>query len=330
MELVNRPLNGQERLQGYRQRVLCAGRCRQGNGRAVYAADVQMTGLLHGFVLRSPHAHARIRYLDTSKAEALPGVRAVVTADDLPVAEDKIEDLGEGAINLKYLSDNVLAQEKALYHGHAVAGVAAVNPHIAREAAELIEVDYEVLPPVMTVDDALAEDAPILLDTLRTDQMGEIGTEPTNLASVFSHQRGDLDAGFAGAHLVVDRTFRTETVHQGYIEPHAATALHSADGQITIWTSTQGSFAVRGQVCEILKIPVSALKRRLKSAALRRKITLVERSLCLSKKAGMNLKLYERRATFWLQPGPPPAQISASNRRDADGKISPPPRTSNY
>lgn len=229
-------------------------------GRAVYAADVQMTGLLHGFVLRSPHAHANIRSIDTSKAEALPGVRAVVTAADLPEAPDRVEDLGEGAINLKYLSDNVLAHEKVLYHGHAVAAVAAINPHIAAEAAGLIEVDYELLPPVMTVDEALAEDAPILLETLRTDSMGEIGTEQTNLASFFRHQRGDLDAGFAGAHLVVDRTYRTETVHQGYIEPHAATALHSADGQITIWTSTQGSFAVRGQVCEILKVPVSRLK----------------------------------------------------------------------
>ncbi len=229
-------------------------------GRAVYAADVQMTGLLHGFVLRSPHAHANIRSIDTSQAEALPGVRAVVTAADLPEAPDRVEDLGEGAINLKYLSDNILAHEKVLYHGHAVAAVAAINPHIAEEAAALIEVDYELLPPVMTVDDALAEDAPILLETLRTDSMGEIGTEQTNLASFFRHQRGDLDAGFAGAHLVVDRTYRTETVHQGYIEPHAATALHSADGQITIWTSTQGSFAVRGQVCEILKVPVSRLK----------------------------------------------------------------------
>ncbi len=229
-------------------------------GRAVYAADVQMTGLLHGFVLRSPHAHANIRSIDTSKAEALPGVRAVVTAADLPEAPDRVEDLGEGAINLKYLSDNILAHEKVLYHGHAVAAVAAINPHIAEEAAALIEVDYELLPPVMTVDDALAEDAPILLETLRTDSMGEIGTEQTNLASFFRHQRGDLDAGLAGAHLVVDRTYRTETVHQGYIEPHAATALHSADGQITIWTSTQGSFAVRGQVCEILKVPVSRLK----------------------------------------------------------------------
>ena len=297
-------------------------------GRAVYAADVQMTGLLHGFVLRSPHAHAHIRSIDTSKAEALPGVRAVVTGADLPVAEDKVEDLGEGAINLKYLSDNVLAREKALYHGHAVAAVAAVNPHIAKEAAELIEVDYELLPPVMTVDDALAEDAPILLDSLRTDSMGEIGTEPTNLASVFRHQRGDLDAGFAGAQLVVDRTFRTETVHQGYIEPHAATALYSADGQITIWTSTQGSFAVRGQVCEILKIPVSRLKvvPTEIGGGFGGKINVYVEpaAVLLSKKAGYEpVKIVMSRADVLAATGP----TSGSNIRvkigvDADGKIS--------
>lgn len=229
-------------------------------GRAIYAADVQMNGLLHGFVLRSPHAHARIRSIDTSKAEALPGVRAVATAADLPEAQDKVEDLGEGAINLKYLSDNILASEKALYHGHAVAAVAAVDLHTAQEAASLIEVDYELLPPVMTVDDALADDAPVLLETLRTDSMGQTGAEPTNLASFFRHQRGDLEAGFAAAHHIIDRAFRTETVHQGYIEPQAATGLYSGDGQVSIWTSTQGSFAVRGQVAEILSIPVSRIK----------------------------------------------------------------------
>ncbi len=297
-------------------------------GRAVYAADVQMTGLLHGFVLRSPHAHAHIRSIDTSKAEALPGVRAVVTAADLPEAEDKVEDLGEGAINLKYLSDNVLASEKVLYHGHAVAAVAATSPHIAEEAAGLIEVDYELLPPVMTVDDALADDAPILLETLRTDSMGEIGTEPTNLASVFSHQRGDLDAGFAGAHLVVDRTYRTETVHQGYIEPHAATALYSADGQIIIWTSTQGSFAVRGQVCEILKIPVSRLKvvPTEIGGGFGGKINVYVEpvAVILSQKAGFEpVKIVMSRADVLAATGP----TSGSNIRvkigvDADGKIS--------
>lgn len=229
-------------------------------GRAVYGADVQLPGLLFGMVLRSPHAHARIRSIDTSKAEALPGVKAIATAKDLPAAKDKVEDLGEGAINLKYLSDNVLAHEKALYHGHAIAAVAATNIHIAEEAIGLIEVDYEVLEPVMTVDQALRDDAPVLLENLYTDRMGEKDSKPSNLASHFRHQRGDLEEGFRQAEHIVEREFRTETVHQGYIEPHAATAQYSGDGQVTIWTSTQGSFTVRGQVAEILRIPVSRLK----------------------------------------------------------------------
>jgi CO/xanthine dehydrogenase Mo-binding subunit len=180
----------------------------------------------------------------------------------------------------------------------------------------------------MTVDDALADDAPILLETLRTDSMGEIGDEPTNLASFFRHQRGDLEAGYANAHLVVDRTFRTETVHQGYIEPHAATALYSADGQITIWTSTQGSFAVRGQVCEILNIPVSRLKvvPTEIGGGFGGKINVYVEpvAVVLSKKAGYEpVKIVMSRADVLAATGP----TSGSNIRvkigvDADGKIS--------
>jgi len=229
-------------------------------GRAIYGADVRLQGLLYGKVLRSPHAHARILSIDTSKAEALPGVKAVVTGKDLPAAADKVEDLGESAINLMYLSANILAHDKALYHGHAIAAVAAVDSHTAEEAIGLIDVKYEVLPPVMTVDDAMADNAPILLDNLRTDEMGEMGKKPTNLAKHFRHQRGDMEAGFAAAEVVVERTFRTETVHQGYIEPHTGTAQYNTDGQVTIWASTQGTFAVREQTSEILGIPVSQIK----------------------------------------------------------------------
>lgn len=229
-------------------------------GRATYAADVQMTGLLAGKILRSPHAHAVIKSIDTSKAAALPGVKAIVTAKDFPAAEDKIEDLGEGAINLKYLSDNIMAHDKALYYGHAIAAVAAANVHIAEEALALIEVDYEVLEPVMTAKAAMAEDAPILLPSLRTDKMGEMGTKPSNIAKHFRHQRGNLEAGFAQASVIVEREFVTATVHQGYIEPQASTAHYSADGQITIWTSTQGAFSVRNQTAEILRLPVSQIK----------------------------------------------------------------------
>src|SRR6266850_2243499 len=142
-------------------------------GRAVYGADVQLAGLLHGRVLRSPHAHARIRGIDTRKAAALPGVLAVVTSQELPDAGDKIADLGEGAIVLRHLSNNCLALGKALYKGHAVAAVAAINPHVAEEALGLIEVQYEPLPPVMEVRAAMKDGAPLLHDDLVTESMGK-------------------------------------------------------------------------------------------------------------------------------------------------------------
>ena len=229
-------------------------------GRALYGADFQTVGLLHGKVLRSPHAHARIKSIDTSRAEAHPGVRAVVTAKDFPAVEDKIADLGEGAANVKDLQDNVLAGEKALYKGHQVAAVAAIDPHTAEEALELIDVEYEVLPPVIKVLDAMKEDAPLLHEDMHTDEMGEKSDKPSNIAAHFQHKQGDPEKGYAEADVVVEQEYTTETVHQGYIEPHNATALYNPDGQLTIWCSTQGAFAVRGQVSEILQIPVSKVK----------------------------------------------------------------------
>ncbi|MCZ6679960.1 MAG: xanthine dehydrogenase family protein molybdopterin-binding subunit [Candidatus Poribacteria bacterium] len=229
-------------------------------GRALYGADFQIVGLLHGRMLRSPHAHARIKSIDTSRAEAYPGVKAVVTAKDFPGAGDAIVDLGEGAVSLKHLQDNVLASNKALYKGHQVAAVAAIDPHTAEEALELIDVDYEVLPPVINVRNAMKEDAPLLHEDLRTDEMGEKSEKPSNIASHFQHKKGDLDKGFAEADVVIEHEFTTATVHQGYIEPHNATALYNPDGQLTIWCSTQGAFTVRAQVSEILQMPVSKVK----------------------------------------------------------------------
>src|SRR5262245_49579966 len=120
-------------------------------GRARYGADIYLPGMLHGKVLRSPHAHARITSIDTSAALALSGVKAVVTSQDLPDLASGAQALGETTINPRYLTMNILAKEKVLYHGHAIAAVAATNPHIAEEALGLIKVDYEVLPPVREV-----------------------------------------------------------------------------------------------------------------------------------------------------------------------------------
>lgn len=233
-------------------------------GRAQYGADIRLTGMIYGVVLRSPHAHAKILKIDTSKAKTLPGVRAVVTAEDMPEQGDRVVELGEGAVNMRHLSSNVLAREKVLYKGHAVAAVAADSIHIAEEAARLIEVTYEPLPVVLDVREAMQEDAPILNEDIRTQSLGshppEEDARPTNVAKHFLFQKGDWENGFEEADIVVEREFETATVHQGYIEPHNATAQWNADGKVTIWLSTQGTFTVRQQTAELLRIPVSDVK----------------------------------------------------------------------
>ena len=229
-------------------------------GRALYGADIRLPGMLFGAVLRSPHAHARITSIDTQKARAYPGVRAVLTCDDFPEPERKIEGHGEGSVDVQYQSANVLARDKALYEGHALAAVAATSSHIAKEALALIEVTYEILPPVLDVRQAMQKEAPLLLENLHTDEMGRIDENPSNIASHVRHRRGDLQKGFQEASVIVEREFTTNTVHQGYIEPQNATALFNSDGQLTIWCSTQGAFGVRDQVADILQIPVSKIK----------------------------------------------------------------------
>ena len=221
-------------------------------GRALYGADFSATGLLHGRVLRSPHAHARIKSIDPSKALALPGVRAVVTGNDLPPSN--------GDTDLKYRRDNILAGEKALYVGHAIAAVAAISPHVAEEALELIEVEYEVLPSVLTAPEAMKDSAPLLHDDLKTQEFGQQAEKVSNVASYNQYKLGDVEAGFAKADVIVEGEYDTKTVHQGYIEPHPCTALWNEDGRITIWCSTQGSFMVRNYTADRLGIPVSQIR----------------------------------------------------------------------
>jgi CO/xanthine dehydrogenase Mo-binding subunit len=229
-------------------------------GRAVYGADVALPRLAHGRILRSPHAHARIVRIDTTAAAALPGVYAIVTSADLhPINE--IVPLGElGPTNMGHLSANVLARDKVLYHGHAIAAVAASSPHIAEQAVRLIEVEYEALPPVLTTEEAMAAGAPLLHPDIRTDTAGEQAAEPSNVAAHLIFEEGDIEAGFAAATTIVEREFRTATVHQGYIEPHSATAEWRADGQLTVWCCTQGAFPVRTQLAVLLEHPISQIK----------------------------------------------------------------------
>ena len=240
-------------------------------GRAQYGADIRLPGLLFGKILRSPHPHARILSIDTSKARQMPGVRAVLTAADLPQVSGRVSDLSEGAMyNARFMSNNCMAADKALYKGHAVAAVAATSVHQAEEALAAIDVRYEVLPAVVDILDAMKEDAPVLHERLANLVNSNVRpggyredddtATASNIASRFVFEIGDPEQGFKEADVVVEREYRTQSVHQGYIEPQTSTAQWSADGNLTIWCSTQGHFAVREMTANLLGIPISKVK----------------------------------------------------------------------
>src|SRR4051812_41860780 len=198
-------------------------------GRALYGADLKLPGMIYGKVLRSPHAHARIKSIDTSAAEALPGVKAVMTSADLP--EQKFDYIGPErvAVNFWHVTRNIMAREKVLYEGHAVAAVAAVSASIAEHAASLIKVDYEVLPHVIEVDEAMAPDAPLLFEDMITRGIDPAPTKPSNISKKLEFAIGDIAKGFAEADVIIEETFKTAAVHQAYIEPHACVAKAEAD-----------------------------------------------------------------------------------------------------
>jgi len=214
-------------------------------GAAVFGNDITLPGTLVGLVLRSPHAHAKIRSIDTSRALKVKGVKSVVTNADFP----ELRTGGAGDI----AKDN-LAWDKVLFHGHGVAAVAATNQEAARKALRKIRVDYEPLAHVTDLDAAMADDAPILDESLGYDG------RPSNIYERLEQTHGDVEAGFTDADLVLERTYRTPTVHQGYIEPTACLANFRPIGQSTIWTTTQGQFAIRDSVALMCGLPTHELK----------------------------------------------------------------------
>jgi xanthine dehydrogenase molybdenum-binding subunit len=292
-------------------------------GRAKYGADYAFPGMLFGKVLRSPHAHARIKKINVDKALKLEGVKAIVTSADLPEAPNRMEAAGEMAINPHYLSMNILARGKVLYDGHAVAAVAATSPHIAEEALRLIEVEYEPLAPVMTVDAAMKPGAPILLPELRNQEEGD---KQTNVAQHYQFKRGDLEAGFKAADYVVEREYHTAMVHQGYIEPHNAVGIYNTDGQATIYCSTQGAFDVRSLSAQVLGVAVG--KIRVVPAEIgggfggKTTIYLEPLSVLLSKKTGHPVKLTMSRSEVLRASGPTSgSRIKVKMGASRDGRI---------
>ena len=289
-------------------------------GRARYGADFNMTGQLVGRILRSPHAHARIRKIDTSKAEKLKGVKAVITAADLP-------DLSNGDSSLYDILDNCMARKKALYDGHAVAAVAAVDARTAREALKLIEVDYEVLPHVTDVDEATKPTAPVLHDTVFTDGVDPKPATPSNIAKRTQYGHGDVEAGFGQADFIVERSFKTEQTHQGYIEPHACVASVNSDGTAELWVCTQGHFVYRQHCAQLLGMDVSKL--RVTSSEIgggfggKTHVWAEPVALALSRKAGRPVKLVMSREEVFRASGPTSAtSIDVKIGARKDGTIS--------
>ena len=229
-------------------------------GRARFAADYSLPGQLIGKVLRSPHPHARLKSVDTSAAQALPGVKAVVTREDFADMPSEFAASGELTINFRDVTRNMMAREKVLYDGHPVAAVAAISESIARKALKLIKVEYEVLPHVIDVVEAVKPDAPLLHEQQYTDGVTPKPDKPSNIAKRLLFARGDLAAGFKQAELVVEREFNTKPVHQGYIEPQACLASYSEDGVAELWTGTQGHFVVRAQCAKVLQMDIGKLR----------------------------------------------------------------------
>ncbi|MBO6562277.1 MAG: xanthine dehydrogenase family protein molybdopterin-binding subunit [Nisaea sp.] len=270
-------------------------------GRAQYAADATMPGMIWGKVLRSPHPHAVIRSIDTSKAEALPGVKSVVTAKDI-VDFSVGTPVPLGIQDMRWMCRNVMAREKALFHGHPVAAVAAMSADIAAKACELIEVDYEVLPWAIEIEDAIAPDAPILHDFIKFEG------KPSNIAGTLEHKLGDIEAGFEQADVIVERSFDTRPVHQGYIEPHACLVSVAADGKTTIWSSSQGQFMVRAMTAFLTGIPQSdirAIPAEIGGGFGGKTIIYLEPvAAMLSKKAGRPVKMVMTREEVMRATGP--------------------------
>lgn len=272
-------------------------------GSAQYAADFTMPGMVWGKLLRSPHAHALIKKIDTSKAEELDGVLAVITSDDLPLLPLDVP-LPSGPNDMRWISRGCMAREKILFSGQPVAAVAAISKSVAEAALNLIEVDYEVLAHVIDVDEAMAPDAPILHDWLKTD-----GIEgPTNISNIQTVKTGDVEQGFAEADMVIEREFKSAAVHQGYIEPQACVVSYKPDSQSTVWSSSQGHFMVRSMTAKLAGMAtgdIKAIPAEIGGGFGGKTIVYLEPvAMVLSKKCGHPVKMQNSREEVFHATGP--------------------------
>jgi|TARA_B110000114_G_scaffold166990_1_gene188594 CO/xanthine dehydrogenase Mo-binding subunit len=288
-------------------------------GRAEYGADTSMPGMIWGSVLRSPHPHAKIISINTKKAEALKGVKAVITSKDIvdfPLDTPVIL----GIQDMRWMCRNVMAKDKVLFHGHPLAAVAATTQEIAAKACELIEVEYEILPWSIDIEDAIKPDAPILHENYTFND------KPSNIVGTLEHKKGNLEEGFAKADVIIERNFKTEAVHQGYIETHACLVSVAGDGRATIWSSSQGQFMVRAMTAYLTGIPqsnIKAIPAEIGGGFGGKTIVYLEPlATVLSQKTGRPVKIVMSREDTMRATGPTSASVStvkigATN----DGKI---------
>ena len=295
-------------------------------GRARFGADFNLPGQLIGRVLRSPHPHAKIIAIDTSKAEALPGVKAVITRDDFSDQPSEFIPAGEMMMNYKDVTRNVMAREKALYEGHAVAAVAATSAAIARKALKLIDVTYEVLPHVIDVVEAMQPGAPVLHDDLFTAGVEPKPDKPSNIAKRVEIAQGDIEAGFKQADIIIEREFKTAPVHQGYIEPHATLASMSEDGSGEVWVTTQGHYIVRAHCARLLGLDIG--KIRVTATEIgggfggKTVVYLEPLALALSRKAKRPVKMVMSREEVFKASGPTSgATVKVKMGATKDGKF---------
>ncbi len=276
-------------------------------GRANFGADFAQPGMLWGKVLRSPHPHARIKSINLERAAAADGVRAVMRGSDLVDFPVDVP-APAGPQDLRYVSRNVMARDKVLYAGHALAAVAATSARAAEAALDLIDVEYELLPWVIDVEDAMKPDAPVLHDFMYTAGVDPKPSAPSNIASRSGLTLGDVDAGFAQADIIIERPFKTKPVHQGYIEPHACLVDVSPDGRATIWSSSQGHFMVRNVTARMTGAKLSdirAIPAEIGGGFGGKTIIYLEPlAYTLSRKAGAPVKMVMTRDEVFRATGP--------------------------
>ncbi len=230
-------------------------------GQAIYAADFALPGMAQAKLLRSPLAHARIRGIDTRRAQALQGVLAVITAADFPALPlGTTIPMGETGYDMWMVAAINMARDKVYWVGQPVAGVAAVDAYTAAAALALIDVDYEPLEPVLDIVAAMAADAPLLHDHVYTKGVEPRPRAASNVCSRVLIARGAAAAALAEAHASASLRVAVDTAHQGYLEPQVAVAQVDANGFATVWTSTQGQFTAELMIARMLDLPASKLK----------------------------------------------------------------------